>query len=444
MASGGRQATALTGRTEKEDSGWVPANRVISKATTPVYRVSGDGAWYYLDHPGLPGQRGQFGRSRPSSTSPGRRSRTGGRCARPTSWTGSSPSSGAGRGSRAWACACSSRTRPSRWRRTRTSYSSCCSTWCSTPWTPCPAGAAWRSTCARPATAASSCTSATPARGSPRRCCPGCSRRSSAARRPGWGWACRCRGASPRTTAAPSPPITSPAEVPASCSACRPWRRRDGRMLPFQTGLVALRERIMPTLLVVDDEPSILYFFRQAFAGPEVTLRTACSAAEGVEAVTRERPDVVILDICLPDASGLETFRHLHRLDPKVPVLFITGHGTMATAIEAMRLGAYEYLLKPLELDQLTDLVERAFAISRLMRTTAVLPEGRQAREDADAVVGRCPAMQAVYKAIGRVAGQDVTVLIRGESGTGKELVARAIYHYSNRAQGPFLAINCA
>lgn len=201
----------------------------------------------------------------------------------------------------------------------------------------------------------------------------------------------------------------------------------------------------MPTLLVVDDEPSILYFFRQAFTEPEVTLITAVSATEGIEAVKRNQPDVIILDINLPDASGLETFRRIQQIDPKIPVIFITGHGTMATAIEAMRLGAYEYLLKPLELDQFTDLVERAFAISRLMRVPAVIPEdGKTQDTDADAVVGRCEAMQDVYKAIGRVAPQDVTVLILGESGTGKELVARAIYHYSHRAKGPFLAINCA
>lgn len=200
----------------------------------------------------------------------------------------------------------------------------------------------------------------------------------------------------------------------------------------------------MPSLLVVDDEPSILYFFRQAFTEPEVTLLTASTAAEGIEAVTRERPDVVILDINLPDASGLTTFQRIHEIDPRIPVIFITGHGTMATAIEAMRLGAYEYLLKPLELDQLSDLVDRAFAISRLMRVPAVLAEGEDSKEDSDAVLGRCPAMQEVYKAIGRVAPQDVTVLILGESGTGKELVARAVYHYSHRAKGPFLAINCA
>ncbi len=200
----------------------------------------------------------------------------------------------------------------------------------------------------------------------------------------------------------------------------------------------------MPKLLVVDDEPSILHFFRRAFPGPDVTLLTASSAAEGLAAVERDRPDVVVLDINLAGESGLETFRRIHDLDPKVPVVFITGHGTADTAIEAMRLGAYEYLLKPLELDHLTDLVERAFEISRLMRVPATIPETGAEGGASDALIGRCPAMQAVYKAIGRVAPQDVTVLIQGESGTGKELVARAIYHYSKRAGGPFLAINCA
>jgi two-component system nitrogen regulation response regulator GlnG len=200
----------------------------------------------------------------------------------------------------------------------------------------------------------------------------------------------------------------------------------------------------MPTLLVVDDEPSILHFFRRAFHEPEVTLLTASSATEGLEKVARDRPDVVILDINLSDESGLEAFRRLQEIDSRIPVIFITGHGTTATAIEAMRLGAYEYLLKPLELDQLCDLVTRAFEISRLMRVPAVLPETPRAEEDSEVLVGRCPAMQEVYKSIGRVAPQDVTVLILGESGTGKELVARAIYHYSRRDKGPFLAVNCA
>lgn len=200
----------------------------------------------------------------------------------------------------------------------------------------------------------------------------------------------------------------------------------------------------MPTLLVIDDEPSILHFFRRAFAGPEIQLQTAASAKEGLDKVVQLQPDVVVLDVNLAGDSGLDVFRELKLIDSRIPVIFITGHGTTATAIEAMQLGAYEYLLKPLELDPLTALVNRALEISRLMKVPAIISAEEQIDESSDALVGRCPAMQAVYKAIGRVASQDVTVLILGESGTGKELVARAVYHYSRRAKKPFLAINCA
>jgi two-component system nitrogen regulation response regulator GlnG len=198
------------------------------------------------------------------------------------------------------------------------------------------------------------------------------------------------------------------------------------------------------TLLVIDDEPSILHFFRRAFTGPDIQLQTAASAAEGLDKVRQIQPDVIVLDVNLAGDSGLDVFRQLKHIDSRIPVIFITGHGTTATAIEAMQLGAYEYLLKPLELDELTSLVTRAIEIGRLMKVPAVISEQEHADESSDALVGRCPAMQAVYKAIGRVASQDVTVLILGESGTGKELIARAIYHYSQRSKKPFLAINCA
>jgi two-component system nitrogen regulation response regulator GlnG len=200
----------------------------------------------------------------------------------------------------------------------------------------------------------------------------------------------------------------------------------------------------MPTLLVIDDEPSILHAFRRAFSGDDVCLRTATTAAEGLAILERELPEVVILDVKLPDRSGLDTLRQIRQLDARIPVVLITGHGTTDTAIEAMKLGAYEYLLKPLELPQLRELVARALEISRLMRVPAMLAGETPAAERSDVLIGRCPAMQEVYKEIGRVAPQDMTVLILGESGTGKELVARAIYHHSRRATAPFLAINCA
>ena len=200
----------------------------------------------------------------------------------------------------------------------------------------------------------------------------------------------------------------------------------------------------MPTLLIVDDEPSILTAFRRAFRDWPLNLVTAETAYDGLALAREHHPDVIILDVRLPDMSGLEALRSLRALDARSPVIFITGKSTTDTAIEAMKLGAYEYLLKPLELAQLRQVIQRALDISRLMHVPAVVAEADAADERADAIIGRCPAMQDVYKAIGRVAGQDVTVLITGESGTGKELVARAIYQHSRRATGPFLAINCA
>jgi two-component system nitrogen regulation response regulator GlnG len=201
----------------------------------------------------------------------------------------------------------------------------------------------------------------------------------------------------------------------------------------------------MATILVIDDEPSILHAFRRAFADPDDTLLTASDGAEGLEAVSRARPDVVVLDLNLPDRSGMDVFLEIRRIDARIPVIFITGHGTTETAIEAMKQGAFDYLLKPLDVARVRDLVERAAEVSRLTRVPALVPDEAPIRPGAaDVLVGRSPAMQEVYKAIGLVAPQDLAVLILGESGTGKELVARAVYQHSRRASGPFLAINCA
>jgi two-component system nitrogen regulation response regulator GlnG len=199
-----------------------------------------------------------------------------------------------------------------------------------------------------------------------------------------------------------------------------------------------------PSLLVVDDEPAIQHAFSRAFRGSESKLSLAATAAEAVRLFKTDHPDVVVLDVHLPDATGLETYLRLREIDARVPVILVTGHGTTDLAIKAISEGAFEYLLKPLELAELRAVVDRAVRASRLMREPASLPEVEPAPTGGDPLVGRCSAMQEVYKAIGRVARQDVTVLIRGESGTGKELVARAIYQHSKRADRPFMAINCA
>jgi two-component system nitrogen regulation response regulator GlnG len=200
----------------------------------------------------------------------------------------------------------------------------------------------------------------------------------------------------------------------------------------------------MPSLLVVDDDALTLGCFRLLFPKGKVTVQSAGTAGEGLELFAAHRPDVVVLDVKLPDISGLDAFRRFRDIDAKVPIILMTGHGTAQTAIEAMRLGAYDYVVKPSDPETLRQLIGRAFEISRLMRVPAKVAVAENPDDNADMLVGNCPAMQEVYKAIGRVASQDVTVLIRGESGTGKELVARAIYHYSKRTEQPFLAVNCA
>lgn len=200
----------------------------------------------------------------------------------------------------------------------------------------------------------------------------------------------------------------------------------------------------MIKLLVIDDEQLILDCFRFGFVEPEYRVSTAVSAREGIESFLEAPPDVVLLDVRLPDMSGLEAFEKLHRVDPKTPIILMTGHGTAATAIEAMRMGAFEYVLKPLNLDSVVSLIESAAETNRMMRTPARLPDESRNDDQGDLLVGNCASMQEVYRSIGRVAPQDVTVLILGESGTGKEIVARAIYQYSRRAQEKFLAINCA
>lgn len=199
----------------------------------------------------------------------------------------------------------------------------------------------------------------------------------------------------------------------------------------------------MQTLLVVDDEPNVLYSLERSLQSETVKVITAHTAQEGIELVQQRRPDVVILDVRLPDMSGLDAFARIHEFDPRLPVIMITAFAATETAIEAMKRGAFEYLLKPFDVRHVREVVARAMELSRLVHVPAVFADA-PADAQADRIVGNSPPMQEVYKAIGRVAPLDVNVLILGESGTGKELVARAVYQHSRRSNKPFLAINCA
>ncbi|MDH3557852.1 MAG: sigma-54 dependent transcriptional regulator, partial [Deltaproteobacteria bacterium] len=198
----------------------------------------------------------------------------------------------------------------------------------------------------------------------------------------------------------------------------------------------------MNTILVVDDDPQLRHSFKKILTKEGHTVKTAPTGELGLEIVRESVPDLVIMDVRLPGMNGLEALQAIHEIESKLPVIVMTAFGTTETAIEATKLGAFDYVLKPFEIPDILALIKQAFEAGRFMRSRveiAAMPE----KTSTDAIVGQSNPMQEMYKAIGRVAPTDATVLIRGESGTGKELVARAIYQHSLRGDKPFVVINC-
>ncbi len=202
----------------------------------------------------------------------------------------------------------------------------------------------------------------------------------------------------------------------------------------------------MAHLLLIDDDPELLpEKVRHVFPAPKHRVEVAYTGAEGLKRVAASSPDVILLDLRLQDQSGLEVLKQIRAIDARIPVVFVTLSRSADSAIEAMRQGAYDYLLKPLDLQKLGQVIDAALKVSRLMREPAVVaPTPPDEDLPGEAIIGCCLGMQEVYKAIGRVAEQTFPVLVTGESGTGKELVARAVYQHGPRAKAPFLALNCA
>jgi nitrogen regulation protein NR(I) len=194
-------------------------------------------------------------------------------------------------------------------------------------------------------------------------------------------------------------------------------------------------------ILLIDDDAGIIDTLHRVLTDEGYQVAIERRGDDGLARATQDAFNVVITDLKLPGLNGLELVRQLHAVRPRLPLILITAFGTTQTAIEATKFGAYDYLLKPFEIPHLLDLIRRAVDSNRLMSEPVTLGEPNAAR---DAIVGQSVAMQAIYKEIGRVAGKPVNVLIRGETGTGKELIARAIYQHSERANEPFIAINCA
>ncbi len=198
----------------------------------------------------------------------------------------------------------------------------------------------------------------------------------------------------------------------------------------------------MSAILIIDDDDQLRKSFHKLLSEEGYRVQTAASGEAGLELLSAGLPDLVILDNRLPGISGLETFTEIHRIEPKLPVIVMTAYGTTETAIEATKLGAYDYMLKPFDVPKMLSVIRQALDAGRFMRSPVAL-DGSPQESTEEAIVGRSPSMQEVYKAIGRVAPTEATILIRGESGTGKELVARAIYQHSARGAKPFLVINC-
>jgi nitrogen regulation protein NR(I) len=195
------------------------------------------------------------------------------------------------------------------------------------------------------------------------------------------------------------------------------------------------------TVLVVDDERSICAAFSRFLELAGHTALTAANGRDALQLIEAQRPAAVFMDVRMPGMTGLDVLEKLRESHPNLPVIIMTAHGNMHTAMQAMRLGAFDYLMKPIDLTQVRGLLERALQ----QHVPAAESAGGGGEEiPSGTLVGNSPAMQEIFKLMGLLTTNDLTVLLTGESGVGKELVARAIHSHSPRRDKPFVAVNCA
>ena len=196
-----------------------------------------------------------------------------------------------------------------------------------------------------------------------------------------------------------------------------------------------------PRILVIDDEAAIRDSLRMILEYEHYEFVGAASGPEGLAQVQRDPPDLVLLDIKMPAMDGMEVLRKLHATDPALPVVMISGHGTTATAVEAIRSGAVDFLDKPLSSERVIVTIQNVLRQSELRQENREL---KLAMESKYEIVGQSPALRSVLEAVKRAAPTNATVLLLGESGVGKELVARTIHRNSPRAGQRFVQVNCA
>ncbi len=194
----------------------------------------------------------------------------------------------------------------------------------------------------------------------------------------------------------------------------------------------------MKPIWIIDDDKSIRWVFEKALARTELEFKTFSSVPEAMAALAKEQPQVIVSDIRMPNGSGLDFLQDIKQKLPDTPVIIMTAYSDLESAVAAFQGGAFEYLAKPFDVDQAIDVIRRA--VEESQRQT----HETEAAEETPEIIGQAPAMQEVFRAIGRLSRSHATVLINGESGTGKELVASALHRHSPRADKPFIAINTA
>ena len=194
----------------------------------------------------------------------------------------------------------------------------------------------------------------------------------------------------------------------------------------------------MKPIWIIDDDKSIRWVFEKALARTEMEFKTFASTPEALNALDNETPQVIVSDIRMPNGSGLDFLQVVKQRLPDVPVIIMTAYSDLESAVAAFQGGAFEYLAKPFDVDQAIDVIRRAVDESQHQNTETPIAE------ETPEIIGQAPAMQEVFRAIGRLSRSHATVLINGESGTGKELVASALHRHSPRADKPFIAINTA
>jgi two-component system, NtrC family, nitrogen regulation response regulator GlnG len=194
----------------------------------------------------------------------------------------------------------------------------------------------------------------------------------------------------------------------------------------------------MKPIWIIDDDRSIRWVFEKALARSDMEFKTFSSAPEALAALAEEEPQVVVSDIRMPNGSGLDFLQEIKQRLPDVPVIIMTAYSDLESAVAAFQGGAFEYLAKPFDVDQAIDIIRRAVEESARQTSDDEYPQ------ETPEIIGQAPAMQEVFRAIGRLSRSHATVLINGESGTGKELVAMALHRHSPRADKPFIAINTA